>query len=267
MNVRKFFWPLFVFFLLQNQAFAKKFASQYCEFELPPNWECALEGTEWVCQSINKARQKEAIIILAAKIRGEQDSLDMYQAYLKQTKTFKLPGGKTQVSEAKYSEVKTVNGHQWIDALHLASEVPGFYTRYLATVKEDLGVAVTFSVGKDHYASYQKVFDDIVSTLRVFRQKNQLAADFKLKKTEENLLDNTDFIADTDQKFGIGNQKNKEGKSSGGDNNTLILIVVLAAAGFGGFKFMQSKKKSNNPPPLKKKKKSSKSDSDPQGKA
>lgn len=174
----------FVFLLLafMFDVQAKKFASQYCEFELPPNWECGLEGTEWVCQSLNKDRQKEAIIILAAKIRGEEDSLDGYMAYLKRTKTFKLPGGKTQVSEPKYSETKTINNHQWVDSLHLASEVPGFYTRYLATVKEDLGVAVTLSVSKDHYSSYQSMFDNIVSTLRVFRKKDFSTDKFALKK-------------------------------------------------------------------------------------
>ena len=56
--------------LLMPAAFARKFTSQYCEFELPSGWDCALEGTEWVCQSSNKDRKKEAIIILAAKIRG-----------------------------------------------------------------------------------------------------------------------------------------------------------------------------------------------------
>jgi len=53
-----------IFVLITVTAHAKLFTSQYCEFELPPGWECALEGTEWVCQSTNKDRQKEAIIIL-----------------------------------------------------------------------------------------------------------------------------------------------------------------------------------------------------------
>ena len=235
---------------------AKKFASQYCEFELPPGWECALEGTEWVCQSVNKARQKEAIIILAAKIRGDQDSLDQYQGYLKKTKTFKLPGGKTQVSEPKYADNKTINGHQWIDALHLASEVPGFYTRYLATVKADLGVAVTFSVSKDHYSSYQSLFDKVVASLRVFRQKG-MASNYKLKKKDENLLDDTTFIPDTAQKFGIGNQKKKKGGKGGGDNTMFLLIGLAVAAGVA-FKVIQDKKKKAGAGKKKKKKKKKK---------
>ena len=159
----KSFWTSFILccVLLTPTAFAKRFASQYCEFELPNGWECALEGSEWVCQSTNKDRQKEAIIILAAKVRGSQDSLGEYQDYLNQTKTFQLPGGKTQVSEPKSTEISEINGHRWVDSLHLASEVPGFYTRYLATVKADIGVAVTFSVAKDQYDAYKGVFDAV----------------------------------------------------------------------------------------------------------
>lgn len=252
---------LVVFLIIfSTSTFAKKFASQYCEFELPPGWECALEGTEWVCQSVNKDRQKEAIVILAAKIRGDQDSLDQYQAYLKRTKTFKLPGGKTQVSEPKYADSKKINGHQWIDALHLASEVPGFYTRYLATVKADLGVAVTFSVSKDHYSSYQSLFDKVVASLRVFRQTGTVS-NFKLKKKDENLLDDTTFIPDTAQKFGIGNQKKRK-KGSGGSNETMYLLIGLAVAAGIGFKVMQDKKKKASTGKKKKKKKKTKTDGD-----
>ena len=84
---------------LTSELLAKRFTNQYAEFELPPGWDCVLEGTEWVCQSENEERKKEAIIILAAKIRGEQDSLDEYMSYLKKTKAFSLPGGKKQISE------------------------------------------------------------------------------------------------------------------------------------------------------------------------
>jgi hypothetical protein len=221
---------------------AKTFTSQYTEFELPIGWDCVLEGSEWVCQSADKDRKKEAIIILAAKYRGEQDSLDQYQAYLKQPKSFTLPGGKQQISEAKSVVVKTINGQQWVDALHLASEVPGFYTRYLATVKDTLGIAVTFSVSKDHYNDYQDIFEKIVATLKVFEQKG--STDFKLKnsKGSENLLggDAGSTIGATDPNANIA--VNKQKKNGGaGDETTMILIVVAVAA--IGFILLKMKKK------------------------
>ncbi len=226
------------FFLLSFSAQAKRFTNQYIEFELPTGWECSLEGTEWVCQSENEDRKKEAIIIMAAKIRGENDSLDEYQAYLNQKKTYALPGGSTQVSEPKYTKVISINDQRWIDALHLASEIPGFYTRYMATVKEDLGVAVTFSVGKDLYATYQPIFDKIIESMRVFRQKQVNMDDLKSDKKGD--LGDTQFIPD---ETGLElNKKTTAQKRKTDDNSSLWIIIGLAAVG-GILVFLRKNKK------------------------
>ncbi len=247
-----------VFLMFGATAHAKKFTSQYCEFELPSGWECALEGSEWVCQSNNKDRKREAIIIFAAKIRGKSDDLPAYQEYLKKTKTFVLPGGQTQVSEPKYTKVLRVKDHSWIDSMHLASEVPGFFTRYLATVKEDLGVAVTLSVAKDHYAAYQPLFDQIVKTLRVFRQKNLNLNKYKLagKKNDGSMIDDTTFINTDNQDFATSGQK-KGGKAGSSDSSDLIFILVgLAVVGFVVYRLKKGKGKGKAKGKDKKKKKS-----------
>ena len=227
--------------LMASSAFAKRFSSKYCEFELPPGWECALEGSEYVCQSDNADRKKESIIILAAKIRGEQDNLDEYMAYLKKTKEYSLPGGKKQVSEARNVKMTRVNDHQWVDALHLASEVPGFYTRYLATVKEDLGVAVTFSVSKDLYSSYQPIMDKLVSTLRVFRQKKTELADLRSGKAEDTNFADTTFNPNA----GMDLQANKTKKRAGdGEDDSTMLIIIAAVVIAGiGMTILKGKKK------------------------
>ncbi len=215
--------------LIASEAFAKRFASKYCEFELPPQWECALEGSEYVCQSENADRKKEAIIILAAKIRGEQDSIDEYMAYLKKSKEYNLPGGKKQISEPKNTKLSTISSHQWVDALHLASEVPGFYTRYLATVKEDLGVAVTFSVTKDLYQSYLPIIDKLVSTLRVFRQKKEGMANIRSGTAEDPNYANSDFIPSAAQDL-QSNRTQKRAEDSGDDDMMLVIAVVVVGA-------------------------------------
>lgn len=207
---------------------AKTFSSQFAEFQLPNGWDCALEGSEWVCQSENKERKREAIIILAAKYRGEQDTLDQYQAHLKAPKSFTLPGGKTQISEAKSVTVRDINSQKWVDSLHLASEVPGFYTRYLATVKDSLGVAVTFSVGKDYYDAYQDIFDKIIATLKVFDQKSNANGNWKPKGKESDLIGDGTYIPDGGLNPDIGIQKT--GKAGGAGDNSSMLIILLAVA-------------------------------------
>lgn len=231
----------FLVFAGQN-AFAKRFASKFCEFELPPQWECALEGTEWVCQGLNEDRKREAIIILAAKKRGSKDSLEEYEGYLKSKKTFSLPGGKTQVSDPRYTKRTKISDQQWVDAMHLASEVPGFYTRYLATVKGELGVAVTFSVAKEHYDSYKGLFDSVVKTLRVFLIENKDITNFALAdrqgKAGAEIDDN--FVATEDLMGGVGQRRRKKGNVGGLDDN--MLYIILAVVGIGGVIAMKKMK-------------------------
>jgi hypothetical protein len=223
---RHLLFAIAVLALLCSQANAKRFSSKYCEFELPSGWECALEGSEYVCQSENADRKKESIIILAAKIRGEQDTLDEYMAYLKKTKEYNLPGGKKQISEPKHTKMTTINEHQWVDALHLASEVPGFYTRYLATVKEDLGVAVTFSVTKDLYATYQPIMDKLISTLRVFRQKKADFSGLRGDGTQDPNFSDATFNPQSSLDLQV-NRTKKRGDGGGCDDGLMIFIAAI----------------------------------------
>jgi hypothetical protein len=168
------FLPLLA--LSSTDARAAKFANQFSEFELPPQWQCNLEGAEWVCQSTNEGKKRDAIIVLAAKLKGDQDSLDQYLSYLKAAKTFTSVQNKPVKSEPRYSKTVNLNGHPWVDALHLESEIPGFYTRYLATVKQDIGVLVTYSINKNKYQQYLGEFENMVKTLKVFRKSGGINA-------------------------------------------------------------------------------------------
>lgn len=159
--------------LAPTQSFAAKFANQFTEFELPPQWQCNLEGAEWVCQSTNEAKKKDAIIVLAAKLKGDQDSLDQYESYLKGSKSWTSIQGKPVKSEVKYAKMQAYGGQTWVDSLHLESEIPGFFTRYLATVKNDIGVLITYSVNKNKYQDYVNDFNNMIATLKVFRNPGQ----------------------------------------------------------------------------------------------
>ena len=166
---------IFSLFISTQNAHASKFANQFVEFELPTGWVCLLEGAEWVCQNQqDAAKKKEAIIVLAAKIQGDQDTLDQYLNYLKNTKAYTNAQGKAVTSEVRYAQNKTINDQSWVDALHLESEISGFYTRYLATVKDGIGILVTYSVNKNKYQDYAAMFDSMVKSLKAFRKEGGL---------------------------------------------------------------------------------------------
>jgi len=214
-------------------AFATKFANQFTEFELPPGWSCNLEVAEWVCQSSDPVKKKEAIIVLAAKLKGDQDSLDQYLSYLKATKTFTSVSGKPMKSEPKYAKTLSLNGHPWVDALHLESEIPGFFTRYFATVKDDIGVLVTYSIAKAKYQDYLKDFDNMVNTLKVFRK----AGGVNIKPADANILQPAIPITmtDTDHVFpGPNNAPIQGGEDSrpksAGKSEDLTLYLIIGAA-------------------------------------
>jgi hypothetical protein len=225
-------------------SWAKRFANQYIEFDLPASWECVLEGSEWVCQSQNENRKRDAIIIFAAKKRGSKDSLDEYQSFLGKKKTFTLPGGKVQHSDAKTTRMVEINGHRWVDALHLASEIPGFYTRYLASVKEDLGVVITFSVSQDSYNLYQPVFDKMVKSLRIFRQGqgNLPAAKIAGASGGGQGLENSVVVDDTEVtnlKRPKQQEQKKDAKGDGDDDTFLLILGVVVVILF----FMAKRRK------------------------
>lgn len=157
--------------LASTDARAARFANQFLEFELPAGWDCSLEGAEWICQSKDESKRRDAIIVLAAKLKGDQDSLDQYMGYLNAPKAYMSVQGKPMKSDPKYAKnLADQQKHVWVDSLHEASEIPGFMTRYLATVKTDIGVLLTYSIRKDRWAQYAGEFDSLLKTLKVFRK-------------------------------------------------------------------------------------------------
>lgn len=218
---------------------AAKFTNHFVEFELPGQWECRLENAEWICQSLDQNKKRDAIIVMAAKLRGEQDTLASYLEYLKGAKTYNSVQGRQVKSEPKYARETQLNDQTWIDSLHMESEIPGFFTRYLATVKEDIGVLVTYSVNKDKYQEYLTEFESMVKSLRVFRKPgglNGASADANLFQTIEIPQGiSGDSIFPAGQVEAKAKQKPKET-----EDNTMFFIIIAAVIGFILWKKKQS---------------------------
>jgi hypothetical protein len=234
---------LLAFALSAPTSFASKFANQFIEFELPPKWQCALEGAEWVCQNTDPAKKKEAIIVLAAKIAGPQDSMDQYLTYLKSAKSYTSIQGKPVKSDPKYAKTMAINGQPWVDSLHLESEIPGFYTRYLATIKEDIGVLVTYSINKGKYQSYLDDFENMARTLKVFRKPgvsinagSQGSNIFQNAAIPPAAVDSNVIFGGTPEGGSDQAQKPKQA-----DNSLLLIGVLVAAVGFIIWRRRQSK--------------------------
>ncbi|MGE4133020.1 MAG: hypothetical protein AB7F86_15370 [Bdellovibrionales bacterium] len=160
--------------LICSTAHAKRFRNAYVSFELPPNWNCKLEGSEWVCENDFAQKTKEAIIILTAKEVGPSDTLAAYKAHLESPRTLQGRGGAATKSKVYHVKERMISNQMWIDGMHLGSEVGPYFTRYLATVKERIAILITFSAHKQHFSKYSRDFINAVESLRVVASKDTL---------------------------------------------------------------------------------------------
>ncbi len=170
------FLSFFIVLLFSFSSSAKVFSNSYISFNLPPNWNCDLESTVWSCNSQLSKNTKEALIILTAKQTGPNDNLNAYFDHLKKQRAIKIRGGKTVSSKPVHVKKRQFNDHSWVDSLHLASEARDYYTRYLATVKKNIGIVVTFSAHKDHYTKYSTDFLSSIQSLKVTVTGNTLGS-------------------------------------------------------------------------------------------
>jgi hypothetical protein len=127
-----------------------------------------------------------------------------------------------------------ISGKPWVDSLHLASEIPDFYTRYLATVESDLGILVTFSVRKDKYDEYAPDIENMVKSMRAFRKPgdvNMGAGGGSMDGVDPNatIFNSTE-----------GTVKKKAPTGGGGDAGMMILLLLVVVGG-GAF-FIWKKK-------------------------
>lgn len=155
-----------------------------CRYSLPKTCASKTAMKTKSCRNLKK-KTKEAIIILTAKEKGGSDSLGSYQSHLKSPRTIR--SRKKTKAQSKVIHVKRVKigkgKQQWVDGFHLGSEIPYYYTRYLATVKGNIAVLVTFSAHKLHYSKYSKSFFQAIKSLEVVASQADLA---KVGKSSKN---------------------------------------------------------------------------------
>lgn len=249
-NALRFFFPLTIFALLlvyPPTSEAKSFRNSYVSFELPSKWDCYLENTAWVCryaiskscigpQASSKACQdqrtktREAIIILTAKEVGPKDSFKVYYDHLKQPRPIVTRKGRRTKSKIIHVKPVTIEGQKWVDGMHLGSEIPHYYTRYLATIKGNIAVLVTFSAHKLFYTKYSNEFFRAIKSLRVVATKaSTIPTNERRQRGDGGMLGSglgVDIPMDgLDENFAAAS-----GDSGGSSSNMLFLVAFLLAA-------------------------------------
>lgn len=230
------------FILLSFSAHAKVFRNAYIAFEMPETWKCNLEQTEWVCRSEQTKESKEAIIILTAKEVGPTDTFALYEAHMNAPISTGLRGGGTTESKVVYkSKSVQINDQPWVDSLHLGSEIPTYFTRYLATIKDKIAILVTFSAHKQYYTKYSGDFFKAVMSLRVIASKNILSKPDlgPIRPGSETLGAPIGSAMPADMLQGDGVEEGKKGKSK----KKILLAGALILAALGSAIYLRARKK------------------------
>lgn len=242
---------LLVVLILSQTAHAKRFRNAYVSFELPPNWNCKLEGSEWVCENDFSQKTKEAIIILTAKEVGPNDTLPAYLAHLQAPRNITGRGGAVTKSQVINVKERMISNQMWIDGMHLGSEVGPYFTRYLATIKDRISILVTFSAHKQHYTKYSADFIKAVESLRVVATKDTLGNRGSVDgggRAGETIGAPIGQNIPQLESDGMPNEPGSAGSRSGKYSKLLWLALLLGAA--GAFLYFRS----GGPPPSSKSK-------------
>lgn len=144
------------------------FENTYMTFDLPDGWTCQLEETEHICNDTAVSGPAPSIIIMAAKFKGEDDRLDRYEDHLSTPRPVMDRNGLPTGRSSRVIEVRTqdISGQSWVRARHFESELPEFYTDYLATVGERVAILVTFSAHRSVFQNALERFWPSMATIR-----------------------------------------------------------------------------------------------------
>ncbi len=162
----------------------KIFKTDYVSFQLSDQWGCAMDGSEYVCRPVSSEKRGDAIIIIAAKLPGKDDNVKAYYTYLQQPKKITDFKGQMFSSKVSFIKYKDIVGTQWVDAVHLSSELKNFYTRYLATVKNSIAILVTYSVARSRHNLYAAELNKMIASMQVIAKPPQIAAPPKTAEKE-----------------------------------------------------------------------------------
>lgn len=140
----------------------------FLTFDLPQDrWGCSQQQMEWICTPKTTPERTQAMIVISGKVAGPEDNLKIYLKHLKEPKMLVTPGRTPTPSKVIHAKPRTIGPQEWVESLHLASEVPGFYTLYLATRAGDLSVLVTLSASQTHVQKFNESFSRLTESLRL----------------------------------------------------------------------------------------------------
>ncbi len=227
--------------LLATVAQAKTFRTNFIKLELPPGWDCKREELDYTCQPENLADRSEVLMVIVTKEKNEvDDNLKKYEEVLRAPKNMRDLLGNSYQSKVVQTRTRPIRGHDWVDSLQQGSEIPGFYTRYVATTKDKIAALVTYSIAETVYAKWSKPMDDVIESMEIF---------FDPKAFSEALKSNAGSLlgargGSSKNRFAPKDEEENPTPVSEGGLDPKQLVAILAALGVVAYVLYKRKRKS-----------------------
>ena len=250
-NLKLFFLVSSVL-LLSFPAQSKVFKNSYIKFELPPGWQCEMKSKAYLCRSkVSLAckkdpkdpackkeihRSRQAVIVFSAKEKSEIDTIANYLSHFSEAKKLLLKNGNTTQSKVNHAKYVSVQKKKWVDSLHLSSEIPHYFTRYLATINGNIAVLVTYTAHKSFYSQYSSQFFKGIKSMEV------LASD--LSKVNKNEIGSKTLSHPIDIPDEIFQQIEPLDAPVDDGLSPILFALAMLLAGMGVFIWLKSRKSS-----------------------
>lgn len=138
------------------------------QFKLPDGWNCQTEGQNFICIDPSPASLHNSALVVSFKRRSGEDSLNVYKDQLSRPRTLTVDELTTPSQPKKVRELK-INGVQWVEGIHLGSEIQEYFTHYFATVAGNFAVLVSISIHQSSYdqglPAFQPTIDSFTLTV------------------------------------------------------------------------------------------------------
>ena len=228
------FFCIFIVFIFVCPVYAKEYKNSYVSFDIPKLWECKDFGTDTVCHNKSQEKNVHAFVTTTAKIAGESDTLDGYQSYLEQEKTWSNSKGE-ELTSKKVTPPKKIFIHKfpWVFGIHKNSEIKTYITQYVGTVccedtSSKLGILVSLNVNEEHYTKYSRDFLKIVNSLKVMDIEEAIAKVRAAQAMGEGMEGYLEGLFDED----LEDSSDGQGEDIFGlDNKKKLGLMGLAALG------------------------------------
>ncbi|MCB0361816.1 MAG: hypothetical protein KDD35_03805 [Bdellovibrionales bacterium] len=176
-------------FALSHTAEAKQVTTPYLSFQISNRWDCQrADAFAYTCRLQSNQPVRDALIIISAKEAGPEDNLLSFQKYLSIPKPVQSRGKSPTVSKTQYIRSIKINNQVWADGAQLNGEIPGYYTRYLATVKNKLSILITFSAAQNRWKFFEQDFKMASQTLQITENPTLLNQPFSLGRKQPSSL-------------------------------------------------------------------------------